>query len=163
MENYTSDSSDNDHPHKIIEFSHLMLDTATLYHNLEEFVNDEKKPASEVESLIITHNQLNVVPENIMRFNNLKVLDISSNGLTVLPDVLMYCPLTSLVAKNNNLTNESLPKCFSVTSTLRELNLNGNNLTTFPDQVLDFQNLKYLYLSGNSINNIPKDIRKLRR
>lgn len=163
MENYTSDSSDGDNPNKVLEFSHLMLDTPTLYHNLDMFASNEKKPAKEVESLILNHNQLRIVPENIGKFINLKVLDISSNGLRILPDVLMHCPLTSLIAKNNNLTNESLPKSFTVTSTLKELNLSGNSLTSFPEQIIDFHNLKYLYLGGNQITNIPKDIKKLKR
>lgn len=162
MENYTSDSSD-DNSNKVVEFSYLMLDTATLDHNLDVFASDEKKPAAEVESLILHHNRLSTVPDNIVKFSNLKVLDISSNGLTVLPDILMHCPLTSLIAKNNNFNNESLPKTFTVTSTMKELNLSGNNLTAFPEQVIDFRNLKYLYLSGNLIMNIPKDIKRLKR
>lgn len=163
MESYTSDSSDNDNPNKVLEFSYLLLDTPTLYHNLEEFVNNDKKPSQEVESLILKHNLLTHVPENIGKFSNLKCLDISSNNLSFLPDVLVYCPLTSLIAKNNNFTNESLPKTFTVTSTLRELNLSGNNLTNFPEQIVDFFNLKYLYLSGNRIVNIPKEIKKMKR
>lgn len=163
MDSYTSDSSDNDNPNKVLEFSHLMLDTATLDHNLDAFANNEKKPASEVESIILNHNQLSTVPENIIKFLNLRILDISSNGLTVLPDILMHCPLTSLIAKNNSLTNESLPKSFTVTSTLKELNLSGNHLKNFPDQIVDFHNLKYLYLGGNNIVNISKDIGRLRR
>lgn len=163
MENYTSDSSDGDNANKVLDFTHLMLDTPTLFHNIEELACSDKKPALEVDSLILKHNQLDSIPENIGKFSNLKILDISSNGLTILPDVLMYCPLTSLIARNNNFTNDSLPKSFSESNTLRELNLSGNNLTIFPDQILDFHNLKYLYLSGNNITNISKDVKRLKR
>lgn len=166
MENYSSDSSDCDNSNKVLDFAHLLLDTDTLEHNLDVLVNThaERKPALDVDTLILTHNHLDTVPGSICHFSHLQVLDVSSTGLRTLTDVLMYCPhLTTLLAKNNQLTNESLPKSFTVSSTLRELNLSGNRLlTAFPDQIFNFPNLKYLYLSGNNMTSISKDIWKLK-
>lgn len=163
MDNYTSDSSsDSDNSNKILDFSYMQLDVATLDHNLEVFEQDEKKSSDEIETIFLTHNELKTLPQNLYRFLNLKVLDVSSNGLTVLPDVFQYCPcLSVLFAKNNNLINESLPKCFSQCSMLRELNLSGNSFTAFPEQVLDCANLRYLYLGGNRITTISKNVWKL--
>lgn len=161
MENYTSDSSDSDNATKVLEFSHLSLEAEVIDHNLEVLAEDEKKPTSEIESIILRHNRLSKFPESIVKFSNLKTLDISSNGLTILPDIFEHCPLTTLIAKNNNLTNESLPKTFTISSTLRELNLSGNQLNNFPEQVFDFFNLKYLYLGGNQISSISRQVWKL--
>lgn len=161
MENYTSDSSDSDSTNKVIDFSYMSLETETIDHNLEVFSDDEKKPTLEVESIILRHNQLSTVPESLCKFSNLKSLDLTSTGITILPDIFEHCPLTTLIAKNNFLTNDSLPKNFTISSTLRELNLSGNQLTQFPEQVFDFTNLKYLYLGGNQITSISRNVWKL--
>jgi Leucine-rich repeat (LRR) protein len=161
MEDYTSDSSDSDNQHRTLNYSYLMLDSDTLYHNIEHFVNMEKKQIEDVDTLLLYHNTINILPLNMNKFKSLKVLDVSSNGLTQLPEMLTECPLRSLIAKNNNLNNDSFPKSFGSFVNLRELNVSGNNLTLIPEQILEVTSLKYLYLGGNHIIEIPKDIWKL--
>lgn len=158
MESYTSDSSDSDNSSKSLDFSHQSFNCQ----GLDDELSSTRFP-EQVETLLLHQNPLIEVPSSIVRFNNLNVLDISNCNLRRLPQFLDDCPLTCLVAKNNNLSNKSLPKSFEGLPELRELNLNGNRLTDFPEQVLDLQSLKYLYLGGNSITEITKDIRKLQR
>ncbi|KAK9712178.1 BspA type Leucine rich repeat region (6 copies) [Popillia japonica] len=162
MDNYTSDSSDSDSVNKVLDFSYMQLNATTIYHNLEMFEQGENQFCKEIETILLSHNDLKILPQNLNRFVNLKALDISSNILDVLPDIFHYCPsLSVLLAKNNNFNNESLPKCFTNCSNLRELNLSGNQLSVFPEQVLDCTNLKFLYLGGNQITNISRNIWKL--
>ncbi|XP_018329952.1 leucine-rich repeat-containing protein 58 isoform X2 [Agrilus planipennis] len=161
MENYTSDSSDNDSANKTLDFSYLSLDGDSFTKYLEDILINNKKTYDEIENISIHHNHFELFPEPLLKFNNLKTLDISSNGLTVLPDIFKCCNLTTFTARNNNLTNESLPKTFSVNYSCRELNLNGNCFTEFPEQILDLINLKYLYLGGNKITSISRNIGKL--
>lgn len=164
MENYTSDSSDTDNnSNRVLDFGYMMLECTTLNHDLDVFINDDKKTVEEIESLLINNNQLHILPENLNKFCNLQSLDISSNGLTIMPNIFEYCPITTLIAKNNYLTNDSLPKTFTLSTKVRELNLSGNQLTTFPDQLLDFPNMKYLYLGSNQITAISRNIGKLKR
>lgn len=162
MECYTSDSSDSDsREQKTLDLSSRLLGTPAVAEDLDGIV-EEKNCAERYEIMLLYNNRISSLPDSINHFVNLKILDVSNNALTILPDVLQYCPLTSLIAKNNNLTNESLPKCFtSNNNNLKEFNLSGNNLNFFPEQVLDFPCLKYLYLGGNNIPTIPKDIWKL--
>lgn len=164
MEYYTSDSGDSDsREQKTLDLSNQLLDNRTLSSELTSIVH-EKDCADNFEIILLHNNRIQALPDTIHRFNNLKILDVSNNRLTILPEVLKNCPLTSLIAKQNNLTNESLPKCFtSAKNTLRELNLSGNNFKFFPEQVLDITSLKYLYLGGNNLAKIPKDIWKLKR
>lgn len=44
-----------------------------------------------------------------------------------------------------------------------ELNLSKKQLNQFPDEILQFKNLKFLILSHNEINEIPNEINKLHK
>lgn len=163
MENYTSDSSGSDSElGKVIDLAYLLRESKSIQQYLEDYGQNDQKKYSDVEKVILHHNELSYVPANLFRCTNLKILDLSNNGLTSLPDLFQYCQLTNLIAKNNQLNNNGLPKEFSQCHSLKELNLSGNSLSEFPEQVLDFHNLKFLYLGGNGMKNVSKDVRKLK-
>lgn len=158
MESYTSDSSDSDSALRTLDLSYLLLDSEVLD---KQFLNT--KNPEQVDTLLLSQNFLTILPASINRFISLSSLDISNCGLTRLPDFWADCPLTCLIAKHNNLANDGLAKDFENLASLRELNLSGNRLTEFPDQILDLPGLRYLYLGGNRISEITKDIWKLQR
>lgn len=164
MECYTSDSCDSDsREQKTLDLSNQLMETLAVSSELKSIV-DEKAFAESYEIILLYNNRIKALPNTINSFCNLKILDVSNNRLTVLPDVFKSCPLTSLIAKHNQLSNESLPKSFySTKNTLRELNLSGNQLNFFPEQIFELSSLKYLYLGGNNIVNVPKDIWKLNK
>lgn len=160
MEVYTSDSSDSDSSGtKTLDLSYLMLDGQVV---AEHFLCASSP--GDVETILLFQNRLSILPEPIIRFNNLATLDISNCGLQRLPDFLNELSgLIRLCAKNNGFTNDALPKSLEGLSALRELNLSGNRLTEFPEQAFDLANLRYLYLGGNLINQISKDVWKIHR
>jgi len=162
MDNYTSDSSDGDI--HTIDFQNRNLTLAKVEDALLTMFKTEQA-SDDIEAIILYNNQLPSLPLSLLRFSNLHTLDISNNCLTSLNiEVFMSCPLTTLIAKNNLLTNDSLPKTFlSKSGQLRELNLSGNQLTHFPAQVLGLKSIRYLYLNGNQIQSIHKDIWKLKK
>lgn len=164
MESYTSDSSDSDanNSDKVLDFSYMLLEPEVVDHNLDVLLENSTKP-EEVEKLILHHNNLKTFPENIVKFVGLTVLDISNNGLKNLPDVFEHIRLTHLIVRNNCLDNSSLPKTFTANGTLKEINLSGNRLTEFPEQIFAFVNLKYLYLGGNQIGSISRNIWRLKQ
>lgn len=168
MDSYSSssDNSDNDSAeHRTLDYSRLGLSIDCLEENLSHLHKISK--LTDIEIVLLNHNLIATLPAHTLtRFNNLHLLDLSSNGLTQLPqDLLQICPLTKLILKNNLLTNSSLPKCLKSDkhNGLRELNLSGNLLTHFPDAVLELNNLKYLYLGANKITSVSKDIWRLQR
>lgn len=165
MEVYTSDSSDSDsHEQKTLDFGRLGLTAECLEENLVHLHDINK--LNGIETILLNHNLLTILPyESLCKFDQLHVLDLSSNGLTRLPqELIIHCPITKLILKNNLLTNDSLPKCLkSKISTLRELNLSGNLLKHFPENVIELTGLRYLYLGGNKIANVSKDIWKLQK
>ncbi|XP_041981265.1 leucine-rich repeat-containing protein 58 [Aricia agestis] len=162
MECYTSDSCDSDsREQKTLDLSSRLADCTTISTELIGII-EEKDCAENYEIILLHGNRIQKLPESLNKFSNLRMLDVSNNRLTSLPDVFKYCPLTSLRAKHNYLTNESLPKCFSASkNTLKELNLSGNKFNFFPEQILDLSSLRFLYLAANKIVNISKDVWKL--
>ncbi|KAK9870049.1 hypothetical protein WA026_006144 [Henosepilachna vigintioctopunctata] len=160
MDTYTSDSSDSDHSGRVVDLAYRLLDVTAIDQHLDQYF-DNKKRFIEIESIMLRHNRLSSIPENVSRFSNLKTLDLSNNMLKTLPDILQFCPLVTLIVKHNFLTNDSLPKSFARKNTLKELNLSGNQLTEFPEQICDLVNLRYLYLGGNKMSTISRNIYKL--
>lgn len=159
---YTSDSCDSDsREQKTADFGH-----ANKRHLDEDLLRmcKTKKLAEDIETLLLNHNNLSIVPTTIGEFANLRVLDLSNNSLRQIPDeITQQCQLTTLIAKNNLLDDKSLPKTLLSAhgGGLKELNLSGNRFTHFPEQVTELRSLKYLYLGGNQITNVSKDIWKL--
>ena len=165
IETYTSDSSDSDSRDlKTLNYSRQGMPVEYIE---DTFLNMYKteKGCSVIETILLNQNVLTSTPLSLCRFINLQTLDLSANKLTSLPDILFQMsPLKTLIVKNNLLTNDSLPKnIISKNGVLRELNLSGNLFSHFPEQLLELKGLKYLYLGGNKIASIPKDIGKLQR
>jgi Leucine-rich repeat (LRR) protein len=165
MEIYTSDSSESCDQHTL-NFSHESL---TISKAENKISNITKNPVDceEIHTIYLNNNALSTVPMSLLKFQNLRILDISSNNLKTIPlELILNLPLTTLIAKNCNFPNEALPKSFcrkNGESKLKELNLSANQLTHFPEQVLEIKSLKYLYLSGNHIQSISRDISKLKK
>lgn len=166
MENYTSDSSESDS--HTIDYQNRNWTVAKIEDSLLNLYEDESS-YEEIETVLLYSNHLSSLPLSLLKFTNLHTLDVSNNNLATLnAEIFLFCPLRTVIAKNNLLTNESLPKSFLSKAShklgqLRELNLSGNMLTRFPQQVLELHSIKYLYLNGNIIQSIDKDIWKLKK
>lgn len=141
------------------DLSYMNLRTEDALARLEEMQDSRE----EVTTLLLYQNSLEVLPPVITSFTNLRYLDVSSNRLTELPPEIGLCPLTTLIAKNNFLSEKSLPTPFSSLLTLKEVNFSGNQFILFPQEILRMKNLNYLYLGGNNISKVPKEINNLQR
>lgn len=163
MEVYTSDSSDTDSRElKTLDYSRMSLTDITLPDDVCSVNKTRLKSQKDVETLLLNHNRLTHLPIAIKHFVNLKVLDLSSNCLAELPEAICQLPLVTLIVKNNQLTNKSLPKTLLMkNSCLKELNLSGNLFTHFPEQVIELRHLRYLYMGSNKMSAIPKEIWKM--
>lgn len=71
--------------------------------------------------------------------------------------------LTSLVVKNNALVDDGIPKNLGLCKTLKEVNFSGNCLTRFPDQILELDSLKFLYIGSNQIPSVPRAVGRLQK
>ncbi|MCK4499031.1 leucine-rich repeat domain-containing protein [Candidatus Babeliales bacterium] len=85
-------------------------------------------------------------------------VDLSNNGLFVLPDYLVddeYSSLDTLLLENNNICE--LPSWFPELDVMKTLNLSNNSLSSRSLVILGaFKCIKTLYLGGNEITNLPE-------
>ncbi|XP_038180768.1 platelet glycoprotein Ib alpha chain [Arvicola amphibius] len=113
---------------------------------------------SKLESLHLSHNNLQSLPSLGRALPALTILDLSFNQLGSLsPGVLEgLSQLQELYLQNNNL--RSLPPGLLVSTTnLKKLNLANNHLRELPHGLLDgLEDLDTLYLQGNWLRTIPK-------
>lgn len=163
----TSESSDSDAPIddgssiKTMDLNYLLLDGDTIQKHLDEMCKRSRPDG--IDTMLLNHNAMLTLPPAINRFQHLRVLDISNNRLTHVPDFVARLPLTTLVAKNNLIDDEGFPKEFGCSAHLKVLNISGNRLSHFPKQLLSVTTLEYLYMGSNNLVEIPKDVNKLIR
>lgn len=169
---YSSDSCSSETESEVsskhrLDWSYTELTCSSLAQNLRLMISDqsEEQPLLEhYQSLKLRNNRLAQLPEELMALRYLRFLDISSNQLESLPDsVVKLQHLTSLVCRNNLLTDAGLPKELGRCRSLREVHLGGNQLTRFPSQLLELDEIKFVYLGANSISELPRELGRLQK
>ncbi|XP_018583940.2 leucine-rich repeat-containing protein 58-like isoform X1 [Scleropages formosus] len=138
----------------VLDLSRLDLDSVDM-----DGVSEERR--RETTRLYLASNRLAVLPDALCLFANLQVLDVSSNGLELIcEDVTRLTKLKTLIAKNNRLDAQSLPKDFGCLQ-LEVLNLSGNRFEELPPQCLKLRRLRSLSVGGNRLRAIPAEIENL--
>lgn len=134
------------------------------YNSLEALPDIDSEEAVSVKELTIDHNDLTIISRTISLFKNLQSLDISNNRISYIsPEIGSLTGLKHLIARNNLLEDDSLPKELLQLQKLEVLNLSGNLLTVFPPFITEFVHLRRLHLGANRIEAVPGDIECLSR
>ncbi|MCP4762103.1 MAG: leucine-rich repeat domain-containing protein, partial [archaeon] len=107
-------------------------------------------------SVVNPYFQLSFIPESIRKLKKLRILDLSSNGLT------LFSGVTPIGGESNPGLN-LLPDWFGNLTTLEELNLSWNKLTSLPESFGNLKNLKILHLYKNKIRKLPESIGNLKK
>ncbi len=101
------------------------------------------------------------VPTDCSEFTWATSLDLSNNGLTVVPNGIgELAHLVTLDLSHNNF-KDSFPESICNSKTLTNLNLSNCQLKTLPDSFGDLESLTELDLSGNRLNSLPESFSKL--
>ena len=165
---YTSDeSSDNEsQPENSIgtldlSARHLTSEGVTLY--FKNFEETQEQRREELNTLILATNGIRTVTIDFSKFVNLKILDLSNNEISILPEGITDLPLTTLIIKKNKLTHTGLPKSFQKLVLLKVCHMSGNDLKRFPRQLLDAKNLEYLYIGSAKLTEVPREIDMLQK
>lgn len=114
----------------------------------------------EVTKLILMGKWLEVVPEDICRLTNLRVLELRFNRLTELPMSLRSLPnVRSLSVANNVFT--VFPPVLLQLNALEALNLADNPLDTIPPELAGLMKLARLWLNDIAVEDLPVEIGNL--
>jgi hypothetical protein len=105
---------------------------------------------------IVGNNLTGELPESIQNIVSLKSLYLSSNKLTLPPEIGNLYNLEHLELYDNNLS--SIPPEIGNLYNLQQLYLSGNNLTSVPYEIGNLHNLTSLDLSFNDLTDIPIEI-----
>ncbi|WP_052435982.1 leucine-rich repeat domain-containing protein [Neochlamydia sp. EPS4] len=110
--------------------------------------------------LILSNNQLTVIPAEIRYLSQLYELRLDSNQLTAIPTSIGQLSQLHRLVLNFNQLN-ALPVEIGQLSQLQELSLNGNWLTTIPVEIGRLSYLQMLLLKDNHLTALPVEIGQL--
>jgi Leucine-rich repeat (LRR) protein len=111
---------------------------------------------SRVEEINLSKNKLSTLsPEFWSSFPKLKILDISHNMITSLPDGEFPSGLTELTLHHNRL--RTLPACSAYVFG-DSLNLSGNSLSSFPEEMPSLKHMKKIDISHNQFEILPHQL-----
>ncbi len=117
----------------------------------------EQRLIFRLDSLDLSNNQLERLPEEISRLVGLQVLDLSKNPLEGFPKAIcQLVHLRDLILRCTHL--KRLPKEIGQLVGLRALDLSDNPLECFPEEVNQLVGLQQLKLSKCQLKSIPEEI-----
>ncbi|XP_076659060.1 leucine-rich-repeats and calponin homology domain protein isoform X1 [Halictus rubicundus] len=144
-------------PEEVTEFP--FLEKLHLYHNAIRIIPETVSLLQSLNYLDLSRNQLTTLPREICRLP-LQTLLIAHNRLASLPDELgRMSALAELDAGCNEITN--LPPRMGDLARLRSLDLRSNMLVHLPIE-LTYLRLVKLDISGNRISVLPNEMRKMK-
>ncbi|XP_024053229.1 leucine-rich repeat-containing protein 57 [Terrapene carolina triunguis] len=124
---------------------------------LSEFPEDLQKLASNLRTIDLSNNKIEILPPLMGKFSVLKSLALNNNKLTALPEELCKLKkLETLHLNGNHLTR--LPATFGQLLALKTLSLSGNQLRTVPTQLCSLRHLDVVDLSRNQIQSVPDTV-----
>jgi Leucine-rich repeat (LRR) protein len=103
--------------------------------------------------LNISQNRIDSIPIHLFdHCKKISVLQYAGNALSAIPSVLFQSRLKVLDLSENNITH--LPDGIAACHQLEELDLHANAITYFPSSSVLLKSLKSLILSGNPIKSM---------
>lgn len=137
-------------PSVIIEFSNLKR--LNLAGNRFTRVPEDVWSLRRLETLEFWNNNISSLPEESFVSESLTTLDLSENKISQLPQTFpkQFPRLTTLRIGKNKLEGV-FPKCVYGMSQLEELQLNGNKMVDFEDDIEKLSNLRVLRFANNRV------------
>lgn len=110
-----------------------------------------------VKALDASHNQLEVLDDNIGYLNKLQRLTLSNNRINFLNDrIVQLSKLRVLILNDNNILE--LPSTIGRLTQLEHLNLENNEIRVIPESIGYMTRLQTLELGSNRLRSLPETI-----
>lgn len=132
-------------------FSSGLCQTTRVFTSLEEA---NAVSSDSVFRLDLSKRRLTEIPPAIYQFKNLVELNLSQNKLVTLPDDFYFPKLEVLNIEKNNL--DTFPACICKLTTLKNLYLGRNEIKSIPECIGALQNLVTLDVWFNLISDLPQ-------
>lgn len=147
----------------MLDFSFLDLEECSS--NLSYALSSVPEAVQTISKILLNNNLIKTIPPIIGHFTNIQTLDLSSNFIKILDEnICKLNGLKHLIARDNQLEDNSLPKCLGTQlSNLEVVNFSGNLFTQFPYQLLEIRSIKEIYLGSNKISSMPRCYEQLQR
>lgn len=123
---------------------------------LTEFPREVFELADSLETLNLSGNALDTLPDDLHRLHRLRVLFCSDNRFTTLPEAIGQCQGLDIVGFKANQIR-SVP-AGSLPPSLRWLILTDNQIEELPDSLGQCTRMQKLMLAGNRLRALPKSM-----
>ncbi|XP_030247597.1 leucine-rich repeat-containing protein 57 [Sparus aurata] len=127
---------------------------------LQEFPEELQRLTSNLRTVDLSGNKIEVLPASIGNFLQLKSLTLNSNKLTCIPGEISKLKKLETLCLNGNRIQQ-LPPTLGQLKALRTLSLSGNQFSEFPSGLGTLRHLDLLDLSRNQIQNVPAEVSEL--
>uniref|UniRef100_A0A164Y2Y0 Disease resistance R13L4/SHOC-2-like LRR domain-containing protein n=1 Tax=Daucus carota subsp. sativus TaxID=79200 RepID=A0A164Y2Y0_DAUCS len=133
------------------------LQKLILAHNDIEFLKEDLRNLPQLTVLNVSHNKLSNLPSAIGELTMLKLLDVSFNLISDLPqEIGSAAALVKLDCSSNRLT--SLPTSLGNCLNLSELKASNNCLTMLPEDLSQCSKMMKLDLEGNKLSMLSENV-----
>lgn len=150
--------------YKKVQDSTYHYRTALADTKFEKILQVSDEEMSQKEYLDLSKCSLTEIPGFIVKYKNLKSLNLSSNNLSEVINWGILCKLKKL--EYLTLTNVDLlniPKEFECLENLKELNLISNKIRSLPSYIIRLENLSTLQVGLNKIEHIDLGVLELNK
>ncbi|KAM0906573.1 hypothetical protein ACQ4PT_016705 [Festuca glaucescens] len=129
-----------------------------VYNNLDTGSQDDKWwEGVDLQKLILAHNNLEVLREDLRNLSSLVVLNISHNQISSLPAAIGDLPLLKSLDASFNQIN-TIPEEIGLATALVKVDFSNNCLTELPASLGRCLNLSELKASNNKISRLPEEL-----
>lgn len=115
--------------------------------------------AVELQKLILAHNDIQTLKQDLRNLPLLTVLNVSHNKLSNLPPAIGELHMLKLLDVSFNLIHD-LPQQVGSATSLVKLDCSSNRLTSLPSSLGNCLNLSELKASSNGLTMLPEDLSK---
>ncbi|KAK4484889.1 hypothetical protein RD792_007490 [Penstemon davidsonii] len=132
------------------------LQKLILAHNDIESLKEDLKNLPLLSVLNVSHNKLSQLPAGIGELHNLKSLDVSFNSIVEIPEEIgSAASLIKFDCSNNQLS--SLPSSLGNCINLSELKASNNNISSLPEELANCSKLMKLDVEGNKLEMLSNN------
>jgi hypothetical protein len=138
-----------------------LIQELTIESNQVEFLPNSIVKLKSLKSLNISYNKCRLLPTNFQRLTEIVSFNAIGNEISELPEGVFEWKYIKYLHLQSNLINAISDKIENL-STLNYLNLSSNQLTVIPSSVSRLSELRELHLYANKICRLPDNFGELK-